>query len=132
MQHTYSQNGNWTITIVLNSNVLGPISATGTATSSHLPQVYKVNAHNRSAGVGKQFCGTVAIVTGTISKKGLSITIDWGDGTTSKVTLRHGKGTFQVRTCHTYTYAAGYPIVIDALDNGTGETATALGTATVA
>jgi PKD repeat protein len=135
--HTYTQAGTWTITVSLNSDLAGPVSATGTATITVAPpppppvSTFMLSAHNITARAHHNFSGKVATVTGTISSKGLSITINWGDGTKTSLHLNGGKGTFSVKGSHTYKKACHYSITISAYDKGTGQTATKKSTATV-
>ena len=125
--HTYSQFGNFTITVSLSSIIVGPINGTGTATVA----TFTLNASAITARVGHQFHGSVATVTGTISAGGLRVIIEWGDGTISKLSLGGGKGSIKVKGSHTYSQAGTYSITIIVEDNGTGEQAHASGTATV-
>ena len=128
--HTYSQAGSWTITVSLSSFLVGPLVGTGTATV--VAPAFTLSARNITSQARHKFSGTVATVTGTISAKGLSVTINWGDGASNVLSLGGGKGTFSVKSSHTYSKAGRYPITISVKDNGTGQTATGTGTATVA
>lgn len=126
--HTYSQVGSFTITVSLSSIIVGPIQGTGTAT---VPNTFTLSANTIKARVGRPFSANVATVTGTISTGGLRVIIEWGDGTTSKLSLRGGRGSIQIQGSHTYSQVGTYTIIIIVKDNGTGEQANASGTVTV-
>ncbi len=128
--HTYSQTGSWTITVFLSSFLVGPLVGAGTATV--VAPAFTLSARNITSQARHKFSGTVATVTGTISAKGLSVTINWGDGVSNVLSLGGGKGTLSVKSSHTYSKAGSYPITISVKDKGTGQTATGTGTATVA
>lgn len=130
--HTYSQAGSWTITVSLSSTIVGPISGTGTATVLTQAPAFTLTARTITAQAGHPFHGTVATVTGTISAGGLRVIVEWGDQTTSKLSLGGGKGSIKVKTSHTYSQPGTYSIIVIVKDNGTGQQANASGTATVA
>ena len=129
VNHTYSQVGNFTISLSLTSFIVGPITGTGTATV--VAPAFTLNPQNIMAKAMHRFRSTIATVTGTISTKGLSITINWGDGATSVQHLGRGTGTFSVKSHHTYHKVGHYLITISVKDNDTGQMATGTGTATV-
>jgi hypothetical protein len=85
------------------------------------------------ATAGEPFSGAVAGFTdanpdGIISD--YSVTIDWGDGSTSPGTVSSVAGGFQVDGAHTYAQAGSYPTAISVADLH-GANAAAHGTATV-
>jgi hypothetical protein len=127
--HTYSQVGNFTITLSLTSFIVGPITGTGTATV--VAPAFTLSTLNIMFRAMHKFKGTIATVTGTISTRGLSITINWGDGTSTVQHLGRGTGTFSVKSRHTYHKAGNYLFTITVKDNSTGQMATGTGTATV-
>jgi len=119
--HTYTQAaGSFTITVSLTSIIVGPVSGTGTAT---VASAFALSANRITARTDHPFQSNVATVTGTISSGGLRVIIEWGDGTTSKLSLGGGKGRIQVQGSHTYSQAGTYSIIIIVKDNGTGEQA---------
>jgi hypothetical protein len=126
---SYSPTGIWTITVSLNSTIVGPITATGNAT---LVPLYTLRAHNITVKAGQAFSATFAILTGSISAGGLIANIEWGDQLKiGKLSLPGGKGTFNLTYSHTYTQAGTYSFLVGVKDNGTGEQAQVRGTVTV-
>jgi hypothetical protein len=128
--HTYTAIGTYTVTISLTSIILGPISATTTAVAG-VPVMFTLHPQTITVKAGHLFNASVATVTGTISSGGLRVIIEWGDGTTSKLSLLGGKGSIQINGSHTYGQVGTYSITIIVKDNGTGEQENARGTVTV-
>jgi hypothetical protein len=125
---TFNPTNSWTITVSLNSILLGPITATGTAT---LAPRYTLSANRITVHAGQPFQANVAKITGPISAGGLSVSIEWGDQTISKLTLGGGKSDRKIQGNHTYSQAGTYTFIVIVKDLGTGEQANASGTATV-
>ena len=132
-QHTYDDEGAYTVTVTISDQPPGTGTATTTATGtvtesdslSGSPRVF-------SAPAGASFTTTVATFTDTLTSAVPSdflATINWGDATTSAGTVTGGGGTFQVSGTHTYAAAGTFPVVVTLSDDPPG-TATAQTTST--
>ncbi len=84
---------------------------------------------------GSSFSGNVASFTDSDGVGTYSVTINWGDSTTSAGTVTAtGSGGFRVQGTHTYaeeTAPAGVPVVVTITDTSIGTVGTANGTAIV-
>ena len=126
--HTYSQFGSFTISVSLTSSIVGPITATGTATVS----TFTLTVNNLTAHAGQPFNTLVATLKGTVSAQGLRVNIEWGDNSLiSKLTLPGGTSITKIISGHTYSQAGTYTMIIILVDLGTGEQTHANGTVTV-
>jgi uncharacterized protein (TIGR03118 family) len=90
---------------------------------------------NINATQGLPFTGTVATFTDANGPGTYSVTINWGDATSSPGTVTpNGSGGFTVSGTHTYTVVTppgGVPFSVVIADTSDGGAATANGTATV-
>jgi len=105
--HTYADNGSFTVTVTLTDDTPG--TATGTATST--ATVAGIDSFTGSAvgpltgQEGTPFSGTIATFTDTntaVQASDLIATIDWGDGTTSAGTVSAVSGVITVSASHVY------------------------------
>jgi hypothetical protein len=132
-QHTYADEGTFTVTVTINDNPPGSGTATVTDTAtvsesdslSGSPVVF-------SAVAGTPFTGTVATFSDsdTANVAGdFTATINWGDATTTAGTVSGGSGSFQVTGTHTYAGPGTFSVVVTLSDDAPG-TATAQVTST--
>jgi hypothetical protein len=132
-QHTYADEGSFTVTVTINDNSPG----TGTATVTDTATVSEGDSLSGSpvtfsAVAGTPFTGTVATFTDsdTANVAGdFTATINWGDATTSAGTVSGGAGSFQVKGTHTYAGPGTFSVVVTLSDDAPG-TATAQVTST--
>lgn len=136
--HTYAEEGTPTITV----SISDPDDPGGPATTSRPATV--TDASLTASGVPdfvstNPVSGTLATFTdanagasvGDFTSGGGSITIDWGDGSSSAGTVsKTGSGQFAVAGTHTYSALGPYTITIGIKDDG-GSTATAQARVTV-
>src|SRR5580693_4626427 len=105
-QHTYADEGSFTVTVTISdvSPGTGTATATDTATVSEADSLSGTPVH-------------------------FSATIDWGDATTSAGTVSGGSGHFQVSGTHTYAGPGTFTVTVTLSDDKPG-TATAQVTST--
>lgn len=132
-QHTYADEGAFTVTVTIADQPPGTGTATATPTGT-VTESDSLSGSPRtfSAPAGASFTTTVATFTDTLASAVPSdflATINWGDATTSAGTVTGGGGTFQVSGTHTYAAAGTYPVVVTLSDDPPG-TATAQTTST--
>jgi hypothetical protein len=132
-QHTYTDEGSFTLSVTASENAPGTAASTGTATAAvaeadvltGTPVVF-------SASAGFPFNGTVGNFTDTDTASVASdftATINWGDGTTTTGTVSGGAGSFHVGGPHAYANVGTYSVVVTLNDDAPG-TATATVTST--
>jgi large repetitive protein len=106
---------------------------TGTGASTAMVAApLMVTTQNINAIAGSAFNGAVATVTGAAQASDLTVSIDWGDGSTSSQATVSGSGPFTVTGTHTYAQAGSFSLKITVTDSANGQKATASATATVA
>ena len=135
--HTYALAGTHTVVVTAVRMANGQTAiANDTATVSN-PELM-ATAKTITPSTGLPFSGVVATFTDTNSTAlpaDFTATINWGDGspaTTGTVSLQPGGGGFNVNGTHTYiTPNKSYPLLVSVLRASNGQTATAVGTATV-
>jgi len=132
-QHTYADEGTFTVTVTISDVSPGTGTATATSTAT-VTEADSLSGTPRtfSAPAGVSFTTTVATFTDTLTSAVASdfiATINWGDATTSSGTVSGGGGTFQVSGTHTYAAAGTFPVVVTLSDDPPG-TATAQTTST--
>jgi hypothetical protein len=136
--HTYASPGHYALTVtVTDSNTNNQAQSTSLAdvdpSASHSNlRVMGANVHT-TAGVS--FTNVIAVVyaPGALASD-LSVSVDWGDGTTgSNVQLiPYGtRGVFVITGSHTYTTAGSYTIATTVANTATGVTGTSSSTAVV-
>src|SRR5580693_2458507 len=99
-QHTYADEGSFTVTVTISdvSPGTGTATATDTATVSEADSLSGTPV-TFTATAGTSFTGTVANFTDSFTANApsdLTATIDWGDATNSAGTVAGGSGHFQV------------------------------------
>jgi hypothetical protein len=131
--HTYAEEGSYTLQVSLQSTSGATATAQSTAQVADARLFAAGTTINSSAGA--TFSGVVATFTDANSSAPLSdftATISWGNGNTSVGTItQNGNGSFSVSGSNTYGTAGTYPILVVINDRG-GSTATATTTANVA
>jgi PKD repeat protein len=136
-QHTYADEGSFTVTVTIADQSPG----TGTATATDTATVTEADALSGSpvvfsAPTGVSFTTTVATFSDTLTSAvpgDFTATIDWGDATTSAGTVSGGGGSFTVKGTHTYAGAGTFSVVVTLSDDAPGTaTATVTSTAHVA
>lgn len=132
-QHTYADEGSFTVTVTISDVSPG----TGTATATDTATVTESDSLSGTpvtftAVAGTSFTGTVANFTDTFTANGpadFTATIDWGDATTSAGTVTGGAGSFSVSGTHTYAASGTFSVTVTLSDDAPG-TATAMVTST--
>jgi hypothetical protein len=132
-QHTYADEGSFTVTVTISDVSPG----TGTATATDTATVTEADSLTGSpvtfsAAAGTPFTGTVATFTDTLTTNvagDFTATIDWGDATTSAGTVTGGGGSFSVSGAHTYAGTGTFSVTVTLSDDAPG-TATAMVTST--
>lgn len=127
-QHTYADEGAFTVTVTISDVSPG----TGTATTTDTATVTEGDALSGSpvtfhAQAGVAVTTTVATFTDALSAAvpgDFTATIDWGDGTVSAGTIAGGAGSFQVSGTHTYAATGNFSVTVTLSDDAPG-TATA-------
>jgi hypothetical protein len=127
-QHTYSDDGIFTVTVTISDVAPG----TGTASTTSTATVTEADGLSGtptmfSAPTGVSFTTTVATFTDTFTSNvpgDFVATINWGDATTSAGTVTGGAGAFQVSGTHTYAASGTYSVIVTLTDDAPG-TATA-------
>ncbi|HEX3526440.1 MAG TPA: IPTL-CTERM sorting domain-containing protein [Thermoanaerobaculia bacterium] len=136
-QHTYADEGSFTVTVTISdvSPGTGTATATDTATVNEA-DVLSGTPRTFAAPPGVSFTTTVATFSDTLTTavaSDFTATIDWGDATTSPGTVSGGGGTFQVSGTHTYASAGNFSVMVTLSDDKPGTaTATVTSTAHVA
>jgi hypothetical protein len=135
--HTYSQPGTFTVNVTFADDAPGTATATAASTAQVAPGnplvpqplTFTATEHVKFAG------GTVAAFVDSNSgdkQSDFTVTIDWGDGTTTGGTLHGTNGAFTVTGTRTYADDGTYTVAVTlAYKNGT-HSATAFSTALVA
>jgi PKD repeat protein len=136
-QHTYADEGSFTVTVTISDQPPGTGTATAASTATvNEADVLSGTPRTFSAPAGVSFTGTVADFTDTLTgnvASDFTATIDWGDATTSGGTVSGGSGAFQVSGTHTYAAAGTYAVQVTLSDDKPGTaTATVTSTAKVA
>jgi len=132
-QHTYDDEGVFTVTVTISDVAPG----TGTATTTSAGTVNEADVLSGtpktfSVPSGVSFTTTVASFSDTLTSNvagDFLATIDWGDATTSAGTISGGGGAFQVSGTHTYAGSGTFPVTVTFSDDPPG-TATAQVTST--
>jgi hypothetical protein len=106
------------------------VTTTGTSVSVATTKAFTLIPENFSGTAGQSVNTTLATLAGSSSAK-YTVSVAWGDGTTSAGTFAAAKGGGTVSGAHTYTTAGTYTVTTTvACSNGT--TRTAISTATIA
>jgi hypothetical protein len=136
-QHTYTDEGAFTVTVSIADQPPGTGTATATDTATvNEADVLSGSPRTFSAPAGVSFTTTVATFSDTLTSAvaaDFTATINWGDATTSAGTVSGGGGAFQVSGTHTYAGAGTFAVTVTLSDDAPGTaTAAVTGTAHVA
>ena len=136
-QHTYADEGSFTVTVTINDVSPGTGTATVTPTATVIEaDVLSGTPRTFAAPPGVSFTTTVATFSDTLTAavpSDFTAIINWGDATTSAGTITGGGGTFQVSGTHTYASAGTFSVTVTLSDDPPGTaTATVTSTAHVA
>ncbi|HEY6322737.1 MAG TPA: hypothetical protein VJA16_14370 [Thermoanaerobaculia bacterium] len=132
-QHTYADEGSFTVTVTIADVSPG----TGTATATDTASVAESDSLSGTgvsfaALAGTSFTTTVANFTDTFTGNAASdftATINWGDATTSAGTVTGGGAAYSVSGTHTYAGSGTFTVTVTLSDDAPG-TATAMATST--
>jgi len=132
-QHTYGDEGSFTVTVTISDVPPG----TGTATATDTATVTESDSLSGTpvsfvALAGTSFTGTVANFTDSYTGNNagdFTATIDWGDATTSAGTVTGGGASYTVSGTHTYAAPGTFSVMVTLSDDAPG-TATAMVTST--
>jgi hypothetical protein len=132
-EHTYNDEGIFTVTVTISDVSPGTGTATTTSTATVTEaDVLSGTPTSFSVPAGVSFTTTVASFTDTLTSNvvgDFTATIDWGDATTSAGTVSGSAGAFQVSGTHTYAGSGTFSVVVTLTDDAPG-TATAQVTST--
>jgi len=132
-QHTYADEGSFTVTVTISDVSPG----TGTATATDTASVTESDSLSGTpvsfaALAGTSFTTTVANFTDTFTGNAagyFNATIEWGDSTTSAGVVTGGGGAYSVSGTHTYAGSGTFVVTVTLSDDSPG-TATAMVTST--
>jgi hypothetical protein len=132
-QHTYADEGSFTVTVTISdvSPGTGTATATDTATVTESDSLSGTGV-SFAALAGTSFTTTVANFTDTFTGNvpgDFTATIDWGDATVSAGTVTGGGGAYSVSGTHTYAGSGTFSVTVTLSDDAPG-TATAQVTST--
>jgi hypothetical protein len=136
-QHTYADEGTFTLTVTISDVSPGTGTATVHPTGTiNEADVLSGTGTSFSAPSGVSFTTTAATFHDSLTSAAaadFTATIDWGDATTSGGTITGGGGSFQVSGTHTYASTGTFTVSVTLADDAPGAaTATATSTAHVA
>jgi hypothetical protein len=136
-QHTYADEGTFTVTVSIADQPPGTGTATATDTATvNEADVLSGTPRTFAAPSGVSFTTVVATFSDSLASAvpgDFTATINWGDATSSAGTVSGGGGSFQVSGTHTYASTGSFPVVVTLADDGPGTaTATVTSTAQVA
>jgi hypothetical protein len=130
--HNYDE-GQFPVTVTIQDAGGSVATAQSTATVTDA-SITATGSAGSTSSEGQPFSAVVATLSDNnpnASTADFSITIDWGDSTTSAGTaVATGNGNFNISGSHTYAEEGSYPIHITVKDDG-GSSAQALSSATV-
>jgi hypothetical protein len=136
-QHTYAEEGTFTVTASVTENAPGVASGSGTGTATVTEgDVLTPTPMTFAATAAVPFSGPVAAFSDTNTTSvpgGFVVTINWGDGNTTAGTVTGGGGSFTASGSHTYATNGSFVVAVTLADVAPGTaTATASSTANVA
>jgi hypothetical protein len=130
--HTYAGTGTFSVKVTLSDDAPGTATASVTSTAQ-VAAGLSVVATNFSTPEGAAFNGQVATFSDADTTKtaaDFTVTINWGDGTTSAGTVTGSSGAFTVTGQHTYADEGAFTFTVTVMEIG-GATASGMATATV-
>jgi len=123
-QHTYADEGSFTVTVTISDQPPGTGTATATSTATVTEaDVLSGSPVTFSAAAGVSFTGTVAKFSDQLTTSGagdFTATIDWGDATTSAGTVSGSAGSFDVSGTHTYAGTGTFSVTVTLSDDAPG------------
>jgi len=132
--HTYASAGTYPVMVTLSDDAPGTATATVTSTAQVSAGLLAV-ATGFSTPEGSSFSGTVATFSDANTAKtpaDFTVTIAWGDGTSSAGTVVGSSGSFTVNGTHTYADEGSFGFTVTVAENGPGgATSSSSATATV-
>ncbi|MGE5234643.1 MAG: hypothetical protein ACM3OB_11080 [Acidobacteriota bacterium] len=132
--HTYASPGNYPVMVTLSDDAPGTATATVTSTAQVSAGLLAV-ATGFSTPEGSSFSGAVATFSDANTAKtaaDFTVTITWGDGTSSAGTVVGASGSFTVSGTHTYADEGSFGFTVTVTENGPGgATSSSSATATV-
>jgi hypothetical protein len=132
--HTYASPGNYPVVVTLSDDPPGTATAKVTSTAQVTAGLF-VTANDFSTPEAAAFNGTVATFADSDLSKtpaSFTVTINWGDGTSSAGTVSGGPGSFTVTGQHTYADEGAFSFTVTVTETGPGgATASSSATATV-
>ncbi|HWB10108.1 MAG TPA: DUF4214 domain-containing protein [Pirellulales bacterium] len=129
--HVYAEEGTQTISVAIND--IGGATATATTTATIDDAPLTATGTTMTATEGTSFSGTVATffdANPAAAATDFVATINWGDGSSSTVSVSATADGFAVSGTHTYASSGSFPLVVTIRDAG-GSRANATGTAQV-
>ncbi|MFL6237688.1 MAG: hypothetical protein ACJ76N_31520 [Thermoanaerobaculia bacterium] len=120
--HTYASPGNYPVVVTLSDDPPGTATAKVTSTAQVTAGLF-VTAGDFSTPEGTAFNGTVATFADSDLSKtpaSFTVTIDWGDGTSSAGTVSGGPGSFTVTGQHTYADEGAFSFTVTVTETGPG------------
>lgn len=127
--HSYREGGTYATSVTINDSDGSTLTVSGNATVSD----FGLSATGVNASGKKSFSNAVASLKDmdpTSTAAEFTVTINWGDGTSSAGTVRGTRSPFSVSGSHTYGAAGKYTVTISVRDAG-GATAAATSTLTI-
>ncbi|HEV3231388.1 MAG TPA: hypothetical protein VG245_03950, partial [Candidatus Dormibacteraeota bacterium] len=131
--HTYADECSCSVTATLTDNTPGSAQATSTTSTATVGEgdtavaitgTSPINVNENVAIPATHVLGTFTTnYTGNIAGD-FTVTVDWGDGSTSTGTLTGGAGTFTIKGGHTYGDECTCTVTVTVADNSPGGTAT--------
>jgi len=122
-QHTYGDDGVYTVRVTVTDQTGGHGSATTTATLSNQTALITSLATN-AAAVGAVAAGATVTLTAAFTDAGSldthTATLDWGDGTTSSVGLSELAGSGSLTAEHVYTQGGVFTVTLTISDGDGG------------
>jgi hypothetical protein len=117
--HVYKEAGAYAVKVTITD--AGGATATAASTATVADAALKGSLSSIHPVHGQPFSGTVATFTDANPFAAISdftVTINWGDGTTSQATVvQNPNGSFSVISNHTYTNAGAFSITVTIVDD---------------
>lgn len=117
--HTYADEGSYTVTITVTDVDSPDNTATATSTATVDDPALSATGTTITSFEGNSFLGTVATFSDPNTTEDAShytATIDWGDGNTSAGAVTGSNGSFSVGGSHTYAEDGSYSVTVTIAD----------------